>query len=68
MHERHRLGTGIKADSAGIGIRTSDISVRYQSIPVSDWVPLFCFRSDRYRTDRMPDSPSLQHLQKLYEG
>ncbi len=39
------LGIGIKADAAGIGIQAYDIKVRYRSIPVQDWVPLF-----RYRT------------------
>jgi hypothetical protein len=39
-----QLGIGIKADAAGIGIPASDISFRYRSIPVQDWVPLFCYR------------------------
>ncbi len=39
------MGIGIKPDAAVIGIPVSDISVRYRSIPVPDWVPLL-----RYRT------------------
>jgi hypothetical protein len=39
------MGIGIKVDAAGIGIPASYISVRYRSIPVPDWDPLF-----RYRT------------------
>jgi hypothetical protein len=40
------LGIGIDAVGAGIGILASGNSVQYRSIPVSDWVPFF-----RYRTD-----------------
>jgi hypothetical protein len=38
-------GIGIEVDAAGIGIPASCISVRYKSIPVPDWVPIF-----RYQT------------------
>ncbi len=40
-----KLGIVIEVDAAGIGIPASYISVRYRSIPLPDWVPLF-----RYRT------------------
>jgi hypothetical protein len=39
------MGIGIEVDAAVIGISASCVSVRYRSIPVQDWVPLF-----RYRT------------------
>jgi hypothetical protein len=31
----------VEVEAAGIGIPASCISVRYRSIPVPDWVPLF---------------------------
>ncbi len=63
-------GHRIKADAAGIRIPTSGISVRYLSIPVPDWVPLFRYQTgfgvdifvhSSTQTDRMPESPAFWH-------
>ena len=53
-----KLGIGIEADAAGIGIPASSISVQYHSIPVLDWGTLI----------PVPDSPSFRHLTKLHKG
>jgi hypothetical protein len=39
-----KLGIGINAEAAGIGIPASDISVPYLNIPGPEWVPLFWYR------------------------
>jgi hypothetical protein len=37
------LDIGIESDAASIGIPASGFSVRYRSIPVPDWAPLFWY-------------------------
>jgi hypothetical protein len=56
-----RLNQGhlsIEADAAGIGILATSISVRYRSIPVSDWGTLI----------PVPYTPAFRHLTKLHKG
>ncbi len=40
-----QLGIGIESNAAGVGIPSSSISVRYRSIPVPDWIPVFRHRT-----------------------
>jgi hypothetical protein len=56
-------GIGIEIGAAGLGIPAFIFSVRYQSIPVPDWISLF-----RFRTNWMLESPTFRHSKKMYEG
>jgi hypothetical protein len=61
-----KLGIGIEADAASIGILASGISgslyFSARLVPVSAFLSIFW-----YQTDRMPESLAFRHLKKMHK-